>query len=168
MRTMPARLYDRPDVVAHIVEGVAAGEAPCTVGARIGLGNNTALKTARTFEDMIERRRKELIAKVVRSFGEPVAARLRDASNDASRTGASSFLALMELLGWRQDRGSKIQIGDVFNSVQVDGRSVNLGSVPTAQVMADAGELLRGLLDTSGHVSPGQVSPGAAPAPSPE
>jgi len=102
------------------VEGKSLREA----GALAGVSEATACRVAQRHEEWLAEERRKWQRKVLKGFDAPVRARVKDAGNPESRTGAASFRELREVLGWvpRND----VHIGDVnldaSTSVAVDAR----------------------------------------------
>jgi hypothetical protein len=70
------------------------------------------MRVAERFEAWVEQRKRRHVRNVLRRFGAPTDARLADAANEASKTGAQSYRVLLESIGWA-GKGASVHIGDV-------------------------------------------------------
>lgn len=118
----------KPERDAKILRARADGKSLREAGSLAGVSEATACRIVQKHEEWLEEKRREWQRKVLQGFDAPVRARVKDASNADSRTGAASFRELREVLGWvpRAD----IHIGDnidVEAHTSVDARQLVVG-----------------------------------------
>lgn len=138
MSAGPLAVLPLPDLAkplrdALILRGRMNGKSVRDVAKEADCSPTTVHRIQQQHEDWMLAERREMQKKVLEGFGTPTHARMADASNPESRTGAQSYVALLRFLGW-YDPQTLIQAGDthIHGDVNVDAsdrRALHLESV---------------------------------------
>ena len=104
---------------ALAVRAAAAGASVREAAKQAGIGVGTAHRAIAKHEEFVEHARREHVRNVLERLDPATRARLEDAANADSKTGANSYRVLLESLGWI-GKGNVTINGDVTNSVTLD------------------------------------------------
>lgn len=85
---------------ARIIRARAEGKSYADAAALAECSDGTAFNVAKAHEEYVAAERRRVQLKVLERLGAPVDARIEDAANPQSRTGAASYREPRETLGW--------------------------------------------------------------------
>ena len=123
----------KPARDATIIQARAAGKTVPESAEAAGAPLRTAERTVAEHRDWIEEQKRRHAVMVLKRLEPATAARLDDAENPESRTGAQSYRVVLESLGWIGKQGDLI-MGDKNVSVEIDARSVTFHGVETSDL----------------------------------
>lgn len=116
--SLPLPDFAKPLRDALICRRRAEGASFREIGEETGVDKATAHRVATRFEDWVAAQKEEHTRNVLRRLPNATDARLTDASNAESRTGAQSYRVLLESLRWVGNGDTHVH-GDVNISAEV-------------------------------------------------
>ena len=127
---------------AQVVQAAAAGATVREAAKAAGVSIGTAHATIKKHDEFVQAEKERHVEKVLNGLEPATTARLIDASNPESRTGATSYRVLMESIGWIGRHGNVTINGDITNSVTLDqSQHAYLASIEPSQVTSELQKL---------------------------